>query len=162
MFWEEVDKFTKEYASQIDPSNHDHFLQCSPSQVEELYDTNAPAQQDTKSSYTQQSQQPIHQQIHPHELQQMQQQLILQHQQQQQYPEQVHVTKKRQNFSREITQTLTEWLTAHYDHPYPSEQEKEALGQKVGLKVSQISGWMIKYPKRSIVFFQNKTKHLFN
>jgi len=59
-------------------------------------------------------------------------------------------TKKRQNFPREVTQVLMDWLITHFDHPYPSEQEKEMLGQKLGLKVSQISGWFINARRRKL------------
>jgi len=59
-------------------------------------------------------------------------------------------TKKRQNFSREITNILMRWLIDHQDHPYPSEQEKAELGHLTGLTMSQISGWFINARRRKL------------
>jgi len=58
--------------------------------------------------------------------------------------------KKRQNFSREITNVLTQWLYSHCGHPYPSEHEKSALCQMTGLSLSQVSGWFINARRRKL------------
>jgi len=58
--------------------------------------------------------------------------------------------KKRQNFSREITNVLSQWLFTHCDHPYPSEHEKSVLCSITGLSLSQVSGWFINARRRKL------------
>jgi len=58
--------------------------------------------------------------------------------------------KKRQNFSREITNVLSQWLFTHCDHPYPSEHEKSVLCSLTGLSLSQVSGWFINARRRKL------------
>ncbi len=141
MVWEELDKFIKEYAAQVDPSNHE----ASMNGVMMLgfnggnlpFDSTMASSSDSFPS-------PL---VLKQEDSNNKQPQLQQRQSNQQYfsSEQSPGTKKRQNFSREITQILTDWLTAHYEHPYPSEQEKEALGRQVGLKV-----WLSEEEKKKI------------
>lgn len=51
-------------------------------------------------------------------------------------------------FPRAATKILKDWMIAHFDHPYPTEEEKEALGQQTGLSLSQISNWMANTRRR--------------
>lgn len=51
-------------------------------------------------------------------------------------------------FPRAATKILKDWMIAHIDHPYPSEEEKETLGQLTGLSLSQISNWMANTRRR--------------
>lgn len=51
-------------------------------------------------------------------------------------------------FPRAATKVLKDWMMAHIDHPYPSEEEKEALGLHTGLSLSQISNWMANTRRR--------------
>lgn len=51
-------------------------------------------------------------------------------------------------FPRAAVKILKDWLIAHIDHPYPTEEEKEALGQQTGLSLSQISNWMANTRRR--------------
>lgn len=51
-------------------------------------------------------------------------------------------------FPRTATKILKDWLIAHIDHPYPTEEEKEALKQQTGLNVGQISNWMANTRRR--------------
>jgi hypothetical protein len=51
-------------------------------------------------------------------------------------------------FPRAAVKVLKDWMIAHIDHPYPSEEEKEALGQQTGLSLSQISNWMANTRRR--------------
>jgi len=143
MLWGELDKFINEYSAQVDPAN----------QVEALQDGTTILPLGIKNEHHQDFPQPVpsirrihNNRYHPH-----QQQIAISSN---------GSTKKRQNFSREITQILTDWLVAHYDHPYPSEQEKEVLGQQVGLKVSQISGWFINARRRKLK--KDPTTNTFN
>ncbi|KAF9741410.1 hypothetical protein PMIN06_006351 [Paraphaeosphaeria minitans] len=51
-------------------------------------------------------------------------------------------------FPHAVTKILKNWMIAHIDHPYPTEEEKEALGQQTGLSLSQISNWMANTRRR--------------
>ncbi|KAF2849853.1 hypothetical protein T440DRAFT_398322 [Plenodomus tracheiphilus IPT5] len=51
-------------------------------------------------------------------------------------------------FPRPATKILKEWMIAHIDHPYPTEDEKEALMQQTGLSLGQISNWMANTRRR--------------
>ncbi|KAL1600427.1 hypothetical protein SLS60_006812 [Paraconiothyrium brasiliense] len=51
-------------------------------------------------------------------------------------------------FPRAAVKILKDWMIAHIDHPYPTEEEKEALGQQTGLSMSQISNWMANTRRR--------------
>lgn len=141
MLWDELDKFINEYSAHVDPTGQLEGSQdgsglagIKDEQEEEEYTQPGPSIRRFQ-----------HNRYHPH-LHQLS------------IPS--NSRSKRQNFSREITQVLTDWLVAHYDHPYPSEQEKEALGQQVGLKVSQISGWFINARRRKLK--KDPTTNTFN
>ncbi|KAF2449666.1 hypothetical protein P171DRAFT_427840 [Karstenula rhodostoma CBS 690.94] len=51
-------------------------------------------------------------------------------------------------FPRAATKMLKDWMIAHIDNPYPTEEEKEALGKQAGLSLSQISNWMANTRRR--------------
>jgi hypothetical protein len=51
-------------------------------------------------------------------------------------------------FSRDVVKILKNWLIQHADHPYPTEEEKEALKAETGLTVGQISNWMANTRRR--------------
>jgi len=68
--------------------------------------------------------------------------------------------KKRQNFSREITNVLSQWLFTHCDHPYPSEHEKSVLCSLTGLSLSQVSGWFINARRRKLKKLNESTGSL--
>lgn len=51
-------------------------------------------------------------------------------------------------FPRAAVKILKDWMIAHHDHPYPTEEEKEVLGQQTGLSLSQISNWMANTRRR--------------
>lgn len=51
-------------------------------------------------------------------------------------------------FPRAAVKILKDWLIEHIDHPYPSEEEKEALKVETGLSVGQISNWMANTRRR--------------
>jgi len=44
-------------------------------------------------------------------------------------------------FSRETIQTLKQWLTAHDQHPYPTEDEMIMLQQRTSLNKAQLTNW---------------------
>lgn len=51
-------------------------------------------------------------------------------------------------FSRDVVKILKNWLIQHIDHPYPTEEEKEALKRETGLSIGQISNWMANTRRR--------------
>ncbi|KAJ4989748.1 homeobox and c2h2 transcription [Stagonosporopsis vannaccii] len=51
-------------------------------------------------------------------------------------------------FPRAAVKILKDWMVEHHDHPYPTEEEKEMLGQQTGLSSSQISNWMANTRRR--------------
>ena len=51
-------------------------------------------------------------------------------------------------FSRAIVKILKGWLEEHAAHPYPSEEEKEVLKNKTGLRGTQISNWLANARRR--------------
>lgn len=52
-------------------------------------------------------------------------------------------------FSRANIKILKDWMTEHRDHPYPTEEEKEQLCQRTGLKAVQISNWLANTRRRT-------------
>ncbi|KAK7539793.1 uncharacterized protein J3D65DRAFT_619834 [Phyllosticta citribraziliensis] len=51
-------------------------------------------------------------------------------------------------FSKPAIRALTEWIVAHSDHPYPTEQEKDELRQKTGLSETQMNNWFANARRR--------------
>ena len=51
-------------------------------------------------------------------------------------------------FPRAAIKILKDWMLEHHDHPYPTEEEKEMLGQQTGLSLGQISNWMANTRRR--------------
>ncbi|KZM24344.1 DNA binding [Ascochyta rabiei] len=51
-------------------------------------------------------------------------------------------------FPRAAVKILKEWMMEHCDHPYPTEEEKEALCQQTDLSLGQISNWMANTRRR--------------
>ena len=51
-------------------------------------------------------------------------------------------------FPRASIKTLKDWMIEHIDHPYPTDEEKEALKALTGLTISQISNWMANTRRR--------------
>lgn len=51
-------------------------------------------------------------------------------------------------FPRAAVKILKDWMLAHIDHPYPTDEEKELLKQQTGLSLGQISGWMANTRRR--------------
>lgn len=51
-------------------------------------------------------------------------------------------------FPRAAVKLLKDWMIAHIDHPYPTEEEKEALAQQTNLSLNQISNWMANTRRR--------------
>lgn len=56
--------------------------------------------------------------------------------------------KRRGNLPKEATATFRRWFQEHYDHPYPTEEEKRALSRETGTGVAQITNWFINHRKR--------------
>jgi len=54
-------------------------------------------------------------------------------------------------FSRTTVQILMNWLDAHGDHPYPTDEEKEELKEETGLTRGQISSWLANARRRGKV-----------
>ena len=51
-------------------------------------------------------------------------------------------------FPRAAIKILKDWMIEHHEHPYPTEEEKEMLGQQTGLSLGQISNWMANTRRR--------------
>ncbi|KAF1929977.1 uncharacterized protein M421DRAFT_99958 [Didymella exigua CBS 183.55] len=51
-------------------------------------------------------------------------------------------------FPRAAVKVLKDWMVEHRDRPYPTEDEKEVLGQRTGLSLGQISNWMANTRRR--------------
>lgn len=51
-------------------------------------------------------------------------------------------------FSRESVRTLKNWLSTHSRHPYPTDEEKEALVRQTGLNKLQITNWLANARRR--------------
>lgn len=51
-------------------------------------------------------------------------------------------------FPRAAVKVLKDWMLRHFDHPYPTDEEKEDLKQQTGLSVKQISDWMANTRRR--------------
>jgi len=56
--------------------------------------------------------------------------------------------KRRGNLPKAATNVLKKWLFDHLFHPYPTEEEKSALGAQTGLTMNQISNWFINARRR--------------
>jgi hypothetical protein len=56
--------------------------------------------------------------------------------------------RRRGNLPKAVTAILREWLSDHKKHPYPTEDEKDALASKTGLSLNQISNWFINARRR--------------
>jgi hypothetical protein len=59
--------------------------------------------------------------------------------------------KNGARFGRDAIRVLKNWLTEHYQHPYPSEEEKDDLKERTGLKRSQIANWLANARRRGKV-----------
>lgn len=59
--------------------------------------------------------------------------------------------KSSARFSRETIRTLKNWASAHYKHPYPTEEEKEDLRRRTGLSKIQITNWLANARRRGLV-----------
>lgn len=56
--------------------------------------------------------------------------------------------KSSPRFSRAAVKILKEWLNAHNDNPYPTEDEKADLGRLTGLRYGQINTWLANARRR--------------
>ncbi|PYH39505.1 putative homeobox and C2H2 transcription factor [Aspergillus neoniger CBS 115656] len=59
--------------------------------------------------------------------------------------------KSKSRLAREAVRILKAWLQEHWEHPYPTEQEKDELQQRTGLKRMQISNWLANARRRGKV-----------
>lgn len=59
--------------------------------------------------------------------------------------------RKRKNFGKKSSEILNEFFFSNVSHPYPSEEDKQALAKKCGITVSQVCNWFgnkrIRYKK---------------
>ncbi|KAM5352925.1 hypothetical protein ACJ41O_005647 [Fusarium nematophilum] len=51
-------------------------------------------------------------------------------------------------FSREAVRVLRQWVSAHSEHPFPNEEEKEILRLRTGLTKTQILNWLANARRR--------------
>lgn len=59
--------------------------------------------------------------------------------------------KSSSRFSRDAVRILKNWLHEHSSHPYPSEEEKDDLKRRTGLKMIQICNWLANARRRGKV-----------
>ncbi|KAL2871897.1 putative homeobox and C2H2 transcription factor [Aspergillus lucknowensis] len=59
--------------------------------------------------------------------------------------------KSSSRLSREAVRILKTWLNGHSDHPYPTEEEKEQLELRTGLRRTQITNWLANARRRGKV-----------
>ncbi|EEP82293.1 conserved hypothetical protein [Uncinocarpus reesii 1704] len=59
--------------------------------------------------------------------------------------------KNGSRFPREAVRVLRSWLSDHTAHPYPTDEEKDQLKAKTGLKRSQICNWLANARRRGKV-----------
>ncbi|KMP07521.1 hypothetical protein CIRG_07202 [Coccidioides immitis RMSCC 2394] len=59
--------------------------------------------------------------------------------------------KSGARFPKEAVRVLKSWLSEHTAHPYPTDEEKDALKAKTGLRRSQISNWLANARRRGKV-----------
>jgi len=57
-------------------------------------------------------------------------------------------SKKRSRLPPRSVALFRQWLFNHLDSPYPSEEEKEELAQKAGLKITQVNNWFTNARRR--------------
>jgi hypothetical protein len=62
-----------------------------------------------------------------------------------------HSPKVGARFSREALRILRGWLSTHHRHPYPTDEEKEALQRQTGLNKTQITNWLANARRRGKV-----------
>lgn len=75
----------------------------------------------------------------------------------------VSYRKRRGNLPKTVTAILKQWLIEHTEHPYPTENEKNSLGDKTGLTINQISNWFINARRRILpTVVRNEHKKLRN
>jgi hypothetical protein len=58
------------------------------------------------------------------------------------------ITKSGGRFSKEVVRMLRNWLAAHKDRPYPTNEEMELLQQRTGLSKTQIANWFANARRR--------------
>ncbi|XP_018006466.1 homeobox protein AKR-like [Hyalella azteca] len=58
--------------------------------------------------------------------------------------------KRRPNLRPEAKAVLTAWLTEHRHHPYPTEEEKDALVCEAGVTLAQVCNWFINARRRQL------------
>lgn len=54
----------------------------------------------------------------------------------------------RANHPKEVIETLTAWLAAHTENPYPTDKEKLVLMKETGLNLRQVNDWFINGRRR--------------
>ena len=56
--------------------------------------------------------------------------------------------RKRSNFSKKDKELLIDWLHQHAEYPYPTDEEKEELLEKVSMTKDQLETWFVNNRKR--------------
>ncbi|KAG2388070.1 hypothetical protein C9374_000920 [Naegleria lovaniensis] len=56
--------------------------------------------------------------------------------------------RKRSNFSKKDKELLIDWLHKHAEYPYPTDEEKEELLERVSMTKDQLETWFVNNRKR--------------
>ena len=56
--------------------------------------------------------------------------------------------RKRSNFSKKDKELLIEWLQHHSEYPYPTDEEKDDLLERVSMTKDQLETWFVNNRKR--------------
>lgn len=58
--------------------------------------------------------------------------------------------RSRANYSQDVKRILVDWFKDHLHHPYPTEDERQALCEATGLSRKQLRVWFIDTRRVSI------------
>lgn len=67
---------------------------------------------------------------------------------------------RRPIFTQDTVRTLRRWYTANQHHPYPNQDEKEALCVLTGLKMTQVTTWFANARRRTNHYTQSLQRHV--
>ncbi|KAI5633312.1 homeobox KN domain-containing protein [Phthorimaea operculella] len=70
-------------------------------------------------------------------------------------PHQDDSVGNKKRLPRQAIQFMKTWLADHVEHPYPSEEEKEAMASQLNLTLLQVSNWFINARRRILPLLED-------